>query len=108
MRKHERFSRYLPDFLCFRPSDMSGNRLFNQVRIFSGISLFRLIGFDFKLKIAGSFQGSVPPPPAPPMTQTMKVQKLRDPNSPLTVSRLDEMKVSELKEELKQRAQKVF
>lgn len=41
------------------------------------------------------------------MTHTLKVQKLRNPNSPLTISRVDEMKVSELKEELKQRGQKV-
>ena len=37
----------------------------------------------------------------------MKVQKSRNPNAPLTLSRLEEMKVSELKEELKQKGQKV-
>ena len=41
------------------------------------------------------------------MTQTMKMEKMRNPNAPLTASKLDEMKVSELKEELKQRGLKV-
>lgn len=46
-------------------------------------------------------------PPPDTLTQTMKMEKPRNPNAPLTASKLDELKVSELKEELKQRGQKV-
>ena len=49
----------------------------------------------------------VAPPPPPPLTQTMKIEKMRSSPSTLTTSKLEEMKVAELKEELKSRGQKV-
>jgi len=47
------------------------------------------------------------PPPPPPLTQTMKIEKPRKLSSVLIASKLDEMKVTELKEELKSRGLKV-
>ncbi|XP_076808300.1 uncharacterized protein LOC143451551 isoform X2 [Clavelina lepadiformis] len=51
-----------------------------------------------------TLSGNTPPPP--PLNQSMKLEKPRN-NSPLTESKLDEMKVAELKEELKLRQLKV-
>nr|XP_002121981.1 MKL/myocardin-like protein 2 [Ciona intestinalis] len=56
---------------------------------------------------SGSFQQQPMVPPPPPVVQSMKIEKPRKTNTVLTQNKLDEMKVSELKEELKARGLKV-
>ena len=55
-------------------------------------------------------QNMAPPPPPPPLnTQSLKIEKNRrsSPTTALTTTKLEELKVAELKDELKSRGQKV-